>query len=155
MIIENNWSPHKFKKPKIMPPIEDMQFDVDADLEIPGYLVQKATVARMLNPNFRLPVTWIKEKLFPEILDPKKSMADVRAEDAMMNPKAILVDNIIAYREQARILRQLDDTNQAELYDKLAKSLEMELESVTTQTAQPRPGAENVPIPKELRGGIE
>jgi hypothetical protein len=158
MIIENNWSPHKFKKPKIMPPIEDMQFDVDADLEIPGYLVQKATVARMLNPNFRLPVTWIKEKLFPEILDPKKSMADVRAEDAMMNPKAILVDNIIAYREQARILRQLDDTDQAELYDKLAKSLEMELESVTTQTAQPaqsRPGAENIPIPKELRGGIE
>ncbi|MFA5384152.1 MAG: hypothetical protein WC364_05735 [Eubacteriales bacterium] len=155
MIFKNGFAPHRFKSPEVRPDLNEMRFEVDADLEIPGHLVQKATVARMMNPNFRLPVAWIQEKLFPEILDPKKSMADVRAEDALMNPKAILVDNIIAYREQARILRQLEDVSQAELYEKLAKSLEAELDVVASSTAQAKPGAANAPIPKELSGGIE
>ena len=148
MIFKNGFSPQHFKKPEPMPELYDIRFEVTADIEIPGHLVQKATVARMMNPNFRLPVAWIKEKLFPEILDPKKSLAEVRAEDALMNPKFVLVDNIQAAREQSRILRTLGDTVNADLYDKLVKSLEAELDQAVVATNK----TEDVTVPQELRG---
>ena len=82
-------------------------------------------------------------------------MADIRAEDAMMHPKAVLVDNIMAYKKQARVLRKLEDIESAELYEKLAKSLEAELEAVTQQAAgatQPpnTTTGENLAIPTEM-----
>ena len=94
--------PHGFQLPVNMTDREDRRFDVDVDIEIPGLLVQKANVARIMNPKFRLPTAWITERMFPEIKNALKSIADVRAEDAMMDPDAIKVDAIIGYREQAR-----------------------------------------------------
>ncbi|GAH01980.1 unnamed protein product, partial [marine sediment metagenome] len=88
MIMEGGFRPYGFKKPDNLP--EEFEFDVQADIEIPGYLIQRATVARMLNPKFRLPERWVTDKLFPEIRDPLRTQAQVRTEDAMMHPKAIL-----------------------------------------------------------------
>jgi len=127
MIMKNGFTPHRFKMPELLPDSEEILFDVNCDVEIPGYLVQRATVSRMLNPKFRLPEAWVMEKLFPEIRNTVKAQADLRAEDALSHPKAILVDQIIAYREQARVLREVGDENSAVLYDKLAVSLEGEL----------------------------
>ncbi len=127
MIMKNGFTPHRFKMPELLPDSEEILFDVNCDVEIPGYLVQRATISRMLNPKFRLPEAWVMEKLFPEIRNTVKAQADLRAEDALSHPKAILVDQIIAYREQARVLREVGDENSAVLYDKLAVSLEGEL----------------------------
>ena len=128
MVKANNYHPNKFKMPENLPDErDDYLFDVDANVEIPGHLIQRATVARMLNPKFRLPESFLKDKLFPEIKNPLQSAADVRAEDAMNHPKAILVNQIIAYRQQARDLEAVNDVATAELYKKLAASLEAEL----------------------------
>ena len=157
MIIKNGFRPYKFKMPDKMP--SEFSFDVDANVEIPGYLIQRATVSRMLNPNFRLPESWITERMFPEIRNVLKSQAQVRSEDAMMHPKAILVDQIIAYREQARLLRDANDIPSAELYEKLAKSLEAELEPQTQAPAvSSGTVAQSVPqevTPKRLLSPLE
>lgn len=137
--------PHKYSKPKNLP--KETQFDVDASVEIPGYLIQRATVARMFNPNFKLPQQWIVDRLFPEIKDPIRANAQVRSEEAMMHPKAIIVDQIIAYREQARVLREANNVNTAKLYEKLAKSLEAELDIQQQPPPQQPTGAPPEVIP--------
>lgn len=157
MMTKNNYRPYKFEKPANLP--DELEFDVEASIEIPGYLIQRATVARMLNPNFRLPVKWIEDRLFPEIKDPVRAQAQVRQEDAMMHPKAIIVDQILAYKEQARVLRESnnpDAMEAARLYDKLAQSLEGEL-GMPEQQRQPT-RQQSVPqevMPKELTEPIE
>lgn len=156
MIIQNNYTPHKFVVPTNMPEPEDRRFETEATVEIPGYLVQRATIARMLNPKFRLPIKWISERMFPEIRDTVQSQANVRTEDALMMPEAIMVDSIIAYREQARLLREAQDIETAKLYEKLAKTLEAKLSPQQPPQPQRKPTAEApvVPgqevLPKEL-----
>ena len=144
MILLNGLHPHKFKKPDNLP--EEFTFDVQADIEIPGYLVQRATVARMLDPTFRLSTTTVMDRLFPEVKDPLKEQARVRKDDALSHPKAVLADSIIAFREQARLMRESQDNDSADIYEKLAASLEAELEG--TQQAPEQPTRE--PIPEEI-----
>ena len=136
MILLNGLHPHKFSKPQNIPDRLDRLFDVETSVEIPGYLIQRATVSRMMNPDFKLPVSWVTERMFPEIKNPLKAQADTRSEEAMRHPKAILVDQIMAYLEQARQLRKVGGPNNiksAELYEKLAASLETELDMATQQ----------------------
>jgi len=127
MVLINKLKPYKFIVPNNIPDRDERLFDVDATVEIPGYLIQRATVSRMMNPNFKLPESWVMERMFPEIKDALKAQADTRAEEAMRHPKAILVDQILAYLEQARINREANNTKAAELYEKLAAALEAEL----------------------------
>ena len=152
MILMNGFNPHKFKKPDNMPEREERIFNVDCDVEIPGYMVQRATVARMLNPKFRLPNEWVMGRLFPEVRNTLKAEADVRAEDALSDPDAIKVDAIISYREQARILREVGDENSAILYEKLAARKEAELgtpQQVAGAVANPVAGAAEQAVARE------
>lgn len=150
MIRKNNYHPHNFVMPENLP--DEVEFEADADVEIPGYTIQKATVARMLDPTFRLSTTTVMDKMFPEIKDAIREQANVRKDDAMMHPKAIIVDQIIAYREQARLLRDAGDVDSAALYEKLAKSMEAELEVAPTALPTPRPGATPT-VPREVMPG--
>ena len=156
-IITSSDRPYKFSKPKDLP--DDHKFDVTASVEIPGYLVQRATVAKMLNPTFKLPESWITERMFPEIKNVLESQAEVRKETAMMHPKAIIVDQILTYRAQAQLLRKANDIASAELYEKLATSLEAELAPPQAPQAPP-PTQGEVPMrqevqPKEIMAPIE
>jgi len=132
MMKVNGFRPYKFKMPKDLP--EEFEFEVQAEIEIPGYLVQRATVARMLDPTFRLPTEMVMDKLFPEVRDPLRTMAKIRRDDAMMHPRAILVDQILAYKEQVRILFNAGNKEAAALYGKLATLMEAELDVPTTST---------------------
>ena len=147
MIIENGYRPNGFELPDNLP--EKFEFDVQADIEIPGYLVQRATISRMLNPAFRLPTPMIMDKLFPEIKNPLRAMAGVRREDAMMHPKAVMADAIIAYKEKARELRDANLGESATLYEKVAASLEVELVGTPAQQVRARPPSE-VTVPREV-----
>lgn len=127
MLLHNNLKPHGFKKPSNLP--DEFRVRSEVEVQIPGYLVQRAQIARMMNPDFRLPQQWIVGRMFPEIKDPLRTQADVRSEIAMMNPDAIKVDSIIAYREQAQIIKsQHNNPAAAALYEKLAAKLESELD---------------------------
>jgi len=130
MILMNGFKPYRFTKPANLPERLERMFDVECDVEIPGYLIQRATVSRMLNSDFTLPEAWIMERMFPEIRNVVKANADVRAEKAMKHPKAIMVDQIVAYRRYAATLRESEDQGDMDtaiLYEKLADSLEKEL----------------------------
>jgi len=132
------FKPHKFIVPEHMP--EEVEFNVQADIEIPGYLIQRATVARMLDPTFRLSTETVMDNLFHEIKNPLREQAKVRKDDAMSHPKAVLADAILAYREQARLLRDADDIAAAEVYEKLADSIEAELLATVPQQPAVAPG---------------
>jgi len=119
------YRPHKFIVPSNMP--EEVNFDVQADIEIPGYLIQRATVARMLDPTFRLSTDTVMDKMFPEVRNPLREQAKVRKDDAMMSPEAILADSILAFKEQARLLREKGQIDAAELYEKVAVAQEAKL----------------------------
>ena len=67
----------------------------------------------------------------------------------MNDPKAIAVDAIIAYREQARILREANDVDSAALYEKLADSREAELDAVIQQQGQQAPVESGI-VPNEV-----
>lgn len=138
LLTTTKYKPHKFIVPANMP--EEVKFDVQADIDIPGYLVQRATVARMLDPTFRLSTETVMDKMFPEVRNPLKEQAKVRKDDAMMMPEAVMADAIIAFKEQARLLRAKvpPETDAAELYEKVAASLEARLSPEQAAVEQAR-----------------
>lgn len=149
MIFKNKIHPYRFKAPKGLPDEDMRRFTTETSVEIPGYMVQRATVARMMNPHFTLPERFIMERLFPEIRNPVQARGEVRAEEAMRDPRAIMVDSILAYREQAKIRRDRKDNNGAKLYEKLANALEKELEAGMVQLNK-APNSTPNPLENEL-----
>lgn len=132
--IDNEWleqcelfglNPYDVKLPKVKP---TYVVSADYDIQIPGDLTQRATVAKMLDPDYSLSHSTITSTIFPEIKDPLQEQAQYRKDEAMKNPVSIIVNLITAYRQQAMLLRQSRDvTGMADLYDKAATALEKQL----------------------------
>ncbi|KKL74339.1 hypothetical protein LCGC14_2065890, partial [marine sediment metagenome] len=104
----------------------------------------------------------VMDNMFPEIKNPLLSQAQVRAERAMKHPKAILVDQIISYRKQAKLLRDTgnpEDLESAKLYEELAKSLEAEMKAVAQPAGpagpQAAPTTVDTPLTREVRESAE
>jgi hypothetical protein len=151
MILTNNFTPNGFILPKVLPEREEMLFEVSADIDIPGQLIQKATLARMMNPNYRLPQRYVTEKIFPDIQDPMGMMAEIRSEDSLMHPKAKLIDTITAFRDQAKLLRVAGNREAATMYEKAAQGMEQELTQVKTEMPEQQ-GIAPTPMASELGG---
>lgn len=153
---KHGYKPYGFKMPPDMP--EDLEFDVSFNIDIPGYLIQRVTVARMINPQFRLSTSTTMDKLFPEIKDPLREQARARRDDALNHPIAITIDLIAAYKEQARIFRDAGDPDTAALYEKAAVALEAQLGAAPeggralareiTPAREAMPGEEVTPTPE-------
>lgn len=141
MMKNTNMRPYNFKMPKNLP--EEFSIESQLDIEIPGYLVQRATVSRMLNPEFKLPQSVIFGRMFPEVTNPVKAMAETRKETALNHPKVIIADTVLAVQEQARVMRENGDVEGASLYEELAKSLKTEI--MQPQQAQTQPAQVNIP----------
>jgi len=127
--------------PTNLPP--HVRVSAEYEIEIPGDLVQRATVARMLNPNFRLSYSYVVQKLFPEIRNPLREKALQRADDAEGNPINAAIAYIQFCRRQARYLTKLGDTESAELYE-LAAQTSMALLKPPQQAAPQQPAAPGV-----------
>ena len=121
----------------------------DYDIEIPGDLVQRATTARMLDPDFRLSYTYVMKKLFSDIEDPMQERAQSRADQAERHPSNSLIALIQYYRRQAAWLDKTGDRETARLYDTVADATMAMLtaeEAGEAQAAQiPRGRPETVP----------
>jgi len=94
------YEPHGQEYPKELKTLA-VPIDVTAEYEIriPGDIIQRATVARMLNPTFQLSKTRVMEELFPEIKNPTEEQVQGRKDDAMANPIMGTVDLVIALRK--------------------------------------------------------
>lgn len=150
MLVSGGMKPHGYKMEGKLP--ETFEFSVQLDIEIPGYLVQRATISRMLDPNFRLSTTTVMDRMFPEIKNGMKEMAKARKDSALSHPKVILADTIIAIQEQAVAMREAGDAEAASIYDKLAQSLtsEMSGQPATAPTGNPISTKMNEVAPPEL-----
>jgi hypothetical protein len=140
-MMNSSINPYKVEDFVVMP-----HFNMTAEytMKIPGDLVQRATVAKMVNPEFTLSTSLVMDILFPEIKNPIKEQALARKDRAMNSPMSIQISTIAAYREAALELRAGGDTLQADLFDKAAQYLEDQLFAPQGQEAgaQPPLGAE-------------
>jgi hypothetical protein len=127
--IDNDWvqdvhdrsiRPYGWKYPSGLP--ANYRIIADYDIEIPGDLVQRATVGRMINPTFELSYSYTVRKLFPEIKDPNKEKAMVRADKASQDPRNALIAYIGYCRQQAIYLDKINDSDNADLYRLAAES---------------------------------
>ena len=143
--MDNDWlatirqrgvEPYNWKLPDNLPP--DILVSANYEVEIPGDLVQRATVARMLDPNFRLSYSYVIGKLFPDIRDRMKERAQVRVDMAELHPTNTVIALVLYYRQQAAYLRSSDigDEESARLYDMAAMAAEAQLGGAAEQPEQ-------------------
>lgn len=174
--IDNDWlddirqrgiTPYGWELPVDLP--EDAKVTAEFDIEIPGDLIQRATVARMLDPDFRLSYSYVMSKLFPEIKDLMQEKAAVRADVAEAHPSNAFIALVVAYKREADWLEQQGDQDSARLYRMVADATEAGLtgsqqqqqvgqplggrpEGLPPSLAEP-PAAEGVPQLPVGRGG--
>lgn len=117
-IKERGIKPYGWKYPTKLP--DGAKVSADYDVEIPGDLVQRATTARMLDPDFRLSYSYVMSKLFPDIEDAMQERARVRADQAELHPSNSMIALIQHYRKEAAFLRKHNDNESANLYEMMA-----------------------------------
>jgi len=156
--VDNDWledirtrgvRPYNWEIPKAVP--DDAKITAKFEVEIPGDLIQRATAARMIDPNFALSYTYVVSKLFPEIKNPLQERALRLADMAELSLENATIAKIRYYRKQAAFMAKTD-ADAARLYDLAAEAAEAMLNPIaakkTTEERQP-PGtgnrAENTP----------
>jgi hypothetical protein len=158
LVMEHSFNPFEIKLPKIDPSFEMV---ADYSIKVPGDVVQRATVARMICPDFRLSKSTTMDLLFPEIKNPIKEDALARKDAALSSEMAIKINLIAAFRSNAIELRELKDTVQADLYDKAADLMEQELSpqqplpqgQMPGQPSQKQASSQAAPQ-QQLNGGV-
>ena len=149
-IRDYDFAPYDVKLPKRELP----RIEVDLRLEIPGDIVQRATVARMLDPTFSISTETVTDMLFPEIKNPLAEQAKVGRDRAMKHPIMDTLALIDALKTHAAMLREAGDAEGAALY-------EGAISLVQTGAFQPGAEAGGVPTPRpevqprEARGEAE
>ncbi len=142
--IDNDWlndvrargvAPYNFKIPSVI--TEDMKITANFEIEIPGEIIQKATVARMLDPDFALSYTYTVRKFFPDIKNPLQERARRLADKAELSPENALIAQIRYYRKQAALL-QKTDADAARLYQLAADASEAQLQPQKLPQPQPQ-----------------
>ncbi len=141
--IDNDWlddvrkrgvHPYDFTVPGAI--TEDMKISADFEVEIPGDIIQRATAARMLDPEFALSYTFVVRKFFPEIKNPLQERARRLTDKAELSPENAIIAQVRYYRRQASFLAKTD-ADTARLYELAAEAAEAQI-----RPAQPKePGA--------------
>ena len=128
--------PYGWEYPDALP--DGTYVSADYTIEIPGDLVQKATTARMLDPDFRLSYTYVMNRLFPDIEDSMQERAQVRADQAEMHPSNALIALVQYYRRQAAYIEKIGDRETAKLYNTVADAT---LAMLTAEQSREEPSA--------------
>ena len=137
--------PHGWSLPKEL--TSDMRIVANYEVEIPGELVQKATVARMLDPDFRVSYSYVLNRLFPDIRNPMQERARVNADNAERSPENATIAYISFCRKQAAYLDKIGDGESAKLYEMAAEAALARL-----QPPQPEPSMQRPPIGNRAEG---
>jgi hypothetical protein len=125
LINEHGYKPYERDIPKGLP--EEFEILADYELRIPGDLTQRATAARMLNPDFVLSTERTMSMLFPEIKNPIEEDIRRRAEEARRDPVFAQLVVVDALREEARMLAEAGAHDSAKLFESVARRKEQEI----------------------------
>ena len=134
-IKDRSLKPYGWKYPTELP--DDVMVSAEYEVEIPGDLIQRATTARMLDPDFRLSYSYVMKKLFPDIGDPMQERAQVLSDQAILHPTNSMIALIRYYDEQAAYLSKIGDARGAQLYELMS--------AMAMQQLMPQPPPEEVP----------
>lgn len=99
-------------------------FETNIKISVPGDLIQRATTARQVNPNFSISTPTTMDLLFPEIRDPNKEIILSRTDQAIKNPIFASLDTIAALLDQADALQAEGNIRQSQLYRTYAQKLQ-------------------------------
>jgi hypothetical protein len=149
MLHTQNLSVYGWSIPPGFPP--EAKFSVEYDIKIPGDAAARATIARMLNPNFRLSVSTIFDILYPEVKDPILETAKANRDEAMQHPLALGLSLSLAYAEQAEIYRLMGDEETAMKFERLAQAVDSQLANTPLLT---RPSPTSLPSAPSLEQEI-
>jgi len=150
--IDNDWledirergvKPYGWEYPADLSP--DTRATAEYEIEIPGDLVQRATTARMLDPEFQLSYSYVVQKLFPDIKDPLRERARIRADQAELHMSNAVIALIQYHREQAAYLEKIGDVETARLYSLAADAALAQLSAMGQPAREPQQPAAQVP----------
>lgn len=143
MISKHGYKPYEMGLPKIPAGIE---ISADYEIKIPGDLIQRATTAKMLDPNFKMSYRRTVEMLFPEVSNPILEMANVMADDAQRNPVNAALALITHLTKQAEMARKKRDAAGAQRIEAAIKAIEASMmpQGTQTQAAAPTPSAPGI-----------
>jgi hypothetical protein len=139
-------------RPKWMSEFDDEIFK-DTEIEgfysvrIPGDFQARALTAKVLNPDFILPLDMVYDQLMPEITNKAKARADLRADRALLDPSFNLVTVIRAHQAKASEATNLGLRDLAQLHLFAAEAGKQVLTQGTgSPPPQPQPpGPANLP----------
>ena len=149
---------------------KDLEIIVSYPISIPGDLINRATVAKMLAPSFEMSSDTVMEILFKaEINDPIDEAAKARKDKAMNSPEGVLIDQVVAYKTAAATHKKNGSTEMSALYTDAANAAHARLKAMGGAAPQggvppppkvkPAAGPQNAaaPLPAptpEAQGGI-
>jgi hypothetical protein len=155
-VLKGQMKPYGWTKAPHTPKPEEIEFDVDFRIKLPGDLAARATIARMIDPEFNLDTEDTISLIFPEIKDPTLAVAKSRADRAMRSELAEIVNLILAYETEAELLAK-ENPRASALYKQAAEKLSTQLETPKPQPPGPPGGAMPMPnaqaVPSEMFGG--
>lgn len=129
----------KYEVPSSFP--EELVFKTDIKISVPGDLIQRATTARTLDPEFKLSHAKTIELTMPEVTNPNDEVIAARIDNAMANPAFGIIDTIEALEQTAEALEAEGQTRHAERYRNLAAKYEQTLDQqVNGQQKEKPPG---------------
>ena len=145
--VDNFFIAHAPKKFPGLP--KDVEVIVNYPIAIPGDLINRATVAKMLAPSFEMSSDSVMEILFAsEIHDPVDEAAKARKDKAMNSLEGVLIDQVIAYETAAATHKKNGSNKMAALYTDAANAAHARLKAM----GGPAPQATGaVPPPPEGR----
>lgn len=143
-IRERGIRPYGWKYPTNLP--DDVFVSAEYEVEIPGDLIQRATTARMLDPEFRLSYSYVMRRLFPDIEDQMKERAQVRSDKAELHESNGIIALIQYYRQQAAYLAKIGDMESAKLYEMMEQ---MVLQSIMPQQPPQQPPQQQLASPPQ------
>ena len=151
--IDNKWlegmrihgyTPRGVTIPKDLP--KDAEMEVTYPISIPGDLINRITVAKMMNPELRFSFDYIFENLFPEVRDTMGEIAKSRKDMALNSEIGITIASIVAFRASAREASIRGNDEMAEVYEAAADFLFSQMKP--QEQLPPAPGGE-APIPQQ------
>jgi len=140
---ENSYQPYQLKVGKPQQP--GVKLTAEYEIQIPGDAAARATVARMLAPNFQLSEATVARMQFPEIKDYRKEAAQVQADAAKKHPAFASLSLVQALKQEARTARAAKDNASANLYEGIAARIEQSLVAPPPQQTEPEPQSRNAP----------
>ena len=106
---------------------EDFSYHLDYEIDIPGDFVNRANIARILNPNFQVSSATIIESLFKsEIRSPQQEFARIKGEESLNDERITQALFRVTLTRLINRARLAGDTQ-------LAQALEAQLEQEPSQ----------------------